>query len=164
MTTLLHALDKLGGNGWRLIVAGSGPDEAKYAALVDTLALRQSASFLGELTPNETEALLTAMDALVLPSFMEGMPYVILEAMASSLPVIATRINGIPEAAIDEETAILIPPGDTDALHVALKKLVPDPSRRRELGAQGRKRFEGMFTLRKHAAIMESFYQRLLLG
>ena len=103
-----------------------------------------------------------AVDILALPSFMEGMPYVILEAMAFSLPVIASRVNGIPEAVQDGETAILTPPGDTDALRAALTELMNDASRRQRMGRLGRERFEALFTLQDHIRTMEASYRQLL--
>ena len=77
-------------------------------------------------------------DVFALPSFVEGLPISLLEAMAMGLPAISTNINGIPEAIRHEETGLLIEPGDTDALADTILRLKAEPELRHQLGTAGR--------------------------
>jgi D-inositol-3-phosphate glycosyltransferase len=79
---------------------------------------------------------------LVLPSHFDSFPFVLLEAMASGLPVVATRVGGIPEVAIHGTTAVLVPPGDPPALAEAIGRVLADPALGARLGAAGRQRAE----------------------
>jgi glycosyltransferase involved in cell wall biosynthesis len=89
-------------------------------------------------------------DALVLPSWIEGLPLVVLEAMAHAKPVVATAVGGTPEAVVDGETGLLVSPRDAPALEAALARLLDDAGLRRRLGEAGRDRVERHF----HAAAM----------
>lgn len=88
----------------------------------------------------DVDALLAEADALVLPSWIEGLPVVVLEAMAHAKPVIATPVGGTAEAVADGETGVLVPPRDVDSLAAAIRELAADPARARRLGAAGRAR------------------------
>jgi glycosyltransferase involved in cell wall biosynthesis len=162
--TLLDAVTLLNEPGWKLFFIGTGEDQASYLARASEAGLQDHIEFLGELPATDLEKVLSAMDILVLPSFVEGMPYVILEAMASSLPVVSTPVFGIPEAAVDGETALLVPPGDAGALASAMGRLIRDDELRRMLGHAGRRRFEKLFTLDRHLDTMQRFYTEQLYG
>jgi glycosyltransferase involved in cell wall biosynthesis len=166
LAPLLEALAGIGPGevDWRLYVAGDGPDRGRFEARTDSLGLRDRVRFVGTLAPPDVERLLVASDLVAVPSFVEGLPYVILEAMACALPVVASDIYGVAEAAPHGDTALLVPPGDVDALRQALLALMLDPDRRRELGARARARFEAMFTLDRHIARIEAVYLELLAG
>jgi glycosyltransferase involved in cell wall biosynthesis len=157
---LLDALGGLRAAPWRLFVAGGGGRE-EYERLARSLDLDERVVFLGEIPEADVEKVLAASDILALPSFMEGLPYVVLEAMACSVPVAASRVDGIPEAAPDGEAGLLVPPGDSAALRGALARLVGDSRLRAALGRAGRERFEKLFTLERHMAKMESIYAEL---
>jgi glycosyltransferase involved in cell wall biosynthesis len=161
---LLDALGGLGDSRWQLLVIGTGEREAAYRGNVSERGFQDRVRFLGALTEGEVERVLCASDVLVLPSFMEGMPYVILEAMACSLPVIATHVDGIPEATPDGDSALLVPPGDAIALGDAIRRVADDEPLRTELGRRGRRRFDLLFTLDRHIARMESIYLELVTG
>jgi glycosyltransferase involved in cell wall biosynthesis len=77
----------------------------------------------------------------------DGIPNVVLEAMAAGLPVVATRVSGIPEAVVDQVTGLLVPPDDVSSLANALGTLFADPERRAALGAAGRERIAHEFTV-----------------
>ena len=162
MGILLDALGALRGGGWRLLVVGGGEERDAYEAVAREKGLRDKVEFLGELPESEVEKTLCASDLLVLPSFIEGMPYVVIEAMACSLPVVASGIDGIPEATPDGEAGILVPPGDADALRTGVARLLGDAPLRTRLGAAGRRRFERLFTLERHLEEMESMYADLV--
>jgi glycosyltransferase involved in cell wall biosynthesis len=88
-----------------------------------------------------------ALDLLVHPALMEGLGVSLLQASAAGVPIIASRAGGMPEAVADEETGLLVPPGDAPALRDALRRLIDDASLRRRLGDQGRARIEREFSV-----------------
>jgi glycosyltransferase involved in cell wall biosynthesis len=163
MQTLISALSQLGDKRWRLLIAGSGDDEAQFKRQAASSGVGERFVFLGPIHTGEIVELLAAGDVLVLPSFMEGMPYVILEAMAASLPVVATRINGIPEAVEDGVTGRLVPPGDADATRSAIAAVLDNRAMRQQMGQAGLERFQKLFTLEKHLALMQETYVDLLI-
>jgi glycosyltransferase involved in cell wall biosynthesis len=93
----------------------------------------------------DVPALLAGCDVFCLPSSAEGMPLVVLEAMAQGKPVVATAVGGTPELVVHGETGLLVPPGDVDALAAALAQLLADPERARRMGEAGRARVERDF-------------------
>ena len=106
---------------------------------------------------------LAVMDALVLPSlFGEGMPMVVLEAMAVGLPIIASRVEGVPEAVRDGQEGYLVPPGDVDALADALARVLCDRARAQSMGSAARSRQRAMFSDRAMASGVSQVYDRLL--
>jgi glycosyltransferase involved in cell wall biosynthesis len=86
----------------------------------------------------------------------DGLPTVILEAMASGVPVVATRVTGIPEAVEEGRTGRLLAPGHPEALAEALEELLTNPGLRRTMGAAGRKRAEELFDQRRNVALLAS--------
>ncbi len=161
---LFTALESLKDEPWRLFVVGDGEERAAYEQAVKDKALSGKVVFTGSLPAREVERVLSAVDVLIIPSRVEAFPYVLLEAMASSLPVVATRVYGIPEAALDRLTALLIEPGDVEGLAAAVLRLMHDRGLRRAMGGEARKRFEEEFTLEKHLSRMERLYIEALHG
>jgi glycosyltransferase involved in cell wall biosynthesis len=99
----------------------------------------------------------------VLPSYHEGMPMAILEAMSVGLPVISTKINGIPELVADGETGILVTPGDINALESAILKLLNEPETRSSMGEKGKARVETLFSIDVATTKLCQIYDELLL-
>jgi glycosyltransferase involved in cell wall biosynthesis len=147
-----------------LLVVGAGPDEAACRQLANDRGLAARTLFLGRRGADEIEELLAAADVLALPSTIEGLPYVILEAMASRLPVVAGRVYGVPEVVDNGVTGLLVDPVDIDAIASALDTLAADPALRRAMGDAGRARFEREFTLERQALTMQSIYETLVRG
>jgi glycosyltransferase involved in cell wall biosynthesis len=129
-----------------LEVIGDGPARPALERLARGLGLDDRVRFVGWKTPPEMPGLYRQLDAFVLPSRDEGMPNVVLEAMATGLPVVATRIAGNEELVIQGETGFLVPPEDSDTLATTLTTLVPDPSLREHMGAAGRALVEERYT------------------
>ena len=103
---------------------------------------------------------MNSLDVFVLPSFAEGTPNGIIEAMAHGIPVIATTVGGIPDI-IDAESGILVPPGDSAALAEAMATLANDPKRRNEMGAAARERHQKLFTPPVVVPLLLNVYQRV---
>jgi glycosyltransferase involved in cell wall biosynthesis len=117
---------------------------AELRSLVRDLGLSDNFHFVGDVT-NLSEYL-ARVDIFVLPSRSEGFSNAIIEAMAASLPVVATNVGGNAEAVIDAVNGFLVPSEDVDALSLAIRKLVCDPSRARTMGLAGRGLVEDKFT------------------
>ncbi len=106
---------------------------------------------------DDVDRVLRAGDVFVHPSRLEGLPLAILEAMAAGLPVVASRVGGIPEAVMDGETGVLVAPGDVDALASALRRVLETAGLASALGTAGRTRAERFFSVEA----MVSAYRRL---
>ena len=105
---------------------------------------------------------LLGLDVFVLPTRADNLPVAILEAMAVALPVVATRVGGIPELVVDGETGLLVEPDDPDGLRAALRSLLSDPALCSRLGSAGAHRVEARFDSRAVASRMVSLYERVL--
>jgi glycosyltransferase involved in cell wall biosynthesis len=103
--------------------------------------------------------LLAGCDVFCLPSFLEGLPLVVLEAMAQGRPVVASDVGGTPELVADGETGILVPAGDSDALRRGLAGVLGDPERARRLGAAGRTRALSTFSAEAMTARILRIYE-----
>ncbi|MDH3942569.1 MAG: glycosyltransferase family 4 protein [Anaerolineae bacterium] len=143
---LLQALAGLKDLPWELDVAGDGPLLAELEILAEQLSLTDRVNFLGWQEKPALAECYRSANLYVYPSRHEGMPNVVLEAMASGLPVIASRIAGNEELVLPGETGLLVPPEDVDALRDAVRELLPDAERRASMGARARKRVEEKYT------------------
>jgi len=121
----------------RLTLVGDGPDRAALETQVKEMGLN-NVSFLGYRGQSEVADLLQTADTFVLPSFAEGVPVVLMEAMASGVPVVATRIAGIPELVDHGKTGFLVPPGDVASLTKAIRWTLEDNAQRKAMGEMGR--------------------------
>ncbi|HEV7669284.1 MAG TPA: glycosyltransferase family 4 protein [Thermoanaerobaculia bacterium] len=126
----------------RFLIAGDGEHRAALEAKAGELGLAASGavSFLGRCGAPRVAGLLAGAAALVVPSTYEGMPLVVLEAMAAGVPVVASRVSGIPEVVVDGETGWLVPAEDPAALAAALAAVRADPAEAKRRGEAGRKR------------------------
>ena len=138
--TLIRALARVT-NPYSATIVGDGPDRP----LLAPAAAAAGVELAGE--RDDVPAVLAASDVFVLPSFSEGMPMSVLEAMAAGLPVVASAVGGVPELVDDDVTGLLVPPGDETALAGALERALGDMALRRRLGAAGRTRVEEHFAL-----------------
>lgn len=155
---VIHALARIADRPWHLVVVGVGPEHDGCVRLLEQAGLRERATFLGRLSGEDVERVLAVSDVLTLPSTQEGMPYVILEAMASGVPVVSTAVYGIPEMVVHGETGLLVEPGDGDGLSDALARLIDGPDERSRMGIAARRRFEELFTLDRQLRRIEALY------
>ena len=150
---LLEALFQVPGLG--LVVVGDGPERSRLEALAKRLSVSERVYFAGSQNKLETLMLMAACDFLVLNSTYEGLPHVVLEAMALGLPVVATAVGGTPEVVKDGETGILVPP-EGDGLIEALRRLVEDPEGRKAMAHAGQDWVRQQFSIEKMIQETES--------
>ncbi len=135
----LAALRQMGVEA-RLQIAGDGEHRAAVERTIAELGLADRVELLGRCDARRIAALLAGACCLAVPSIYEGMPLVVLEAMAAGLPVVASRVSGIPEVVVDGETGWLVPPETPAALAAALAALLADPREAARRGTAGRRR------------------------
>lgn len=160
---LLHAVDILQHvrPGLVTLIAGDGPLREQLTGYARAVELLDSGRvrFLGH--REDVPRLLVAADLLALPSRFEGLPNVVLEAMRSRKPVVATAAPGTTELVVDEETGLLVPIGDPAALARALLRVIDDPALGRRLGEAGRARVEAAFRADAMVERFASLYEEL---
>jgi glycosyltransferase involved in cell wall biosynthesis len=118
--------------------------------------------FTGTIPEHDMIALYHSVDVLVLPSHNEGLPYVVVEAMASGLPIISSTVGGLPEVIQHEETGLLVRPGDVQGLASAIAELVDDASKRKRMGDAGRSFAEAHLSSDACLAVLERFFDETL--
>jgi glycosyltransferase involved in cell wall biosynthesis len=150
---LLRALPAL--SGATLVLAGDGPERAALARLAASLGVADRVVFAG--WRRDVGALLAAADALVLPSRVEPLGNVIIEAWSAGCPVAAAAVDGPCELIEDGVDGVLAPREDVAALGAAIAGLLADPARARAIAAAGRRRYEAEFTEARVLALWRSF-------
>lgn len=138
--------------------AGNGVLESDLRAKVHSMGLQDRVRFLGY--RQDAPMLHRLFDLFVLPSYVEGLPLVLLEAMACGKPCVATRVAGSPELVEDETTGILVDAGDFRGLASAISRLLCDPGLRESMGGAGRKRVMAEFSLEESVSKMRLVYER----
>ena len=148
------------GLGCQLHIAGEGPLRDSLTGLAQSLGVSSHVSFLGQYY--EMPRFYRSLDVLVLPSIStEGLPLSILEGMATGLPVVSTRVSGIPEAVVDGVTGTLVAPRDAAALTAALEPFLRSRSLRRQMGRAGRRRVEREFSFELMASRIADVYREM---
>lgn len=150
-----------GYTNWHLMIAGNGPLKEELQANVERLGLEEKVTFLGHF--NNISMLMAAADILVLSSLWEGLPGVVMEAMASELPVVATAVGGTPELIEDGINGYLVEPEQPAELAVALKKIIDlTDEEKRAMGKAGRNKVQEKFHVDKMVKAYESLYHECL--
>jgi glycosyltransferase involved in cell wall biosynthesis len=142
------------------ILVGDGVFRPEFERLAQGLGLGSRVRFLGE--QDDIPSVLAALDLIVVPSASESLPNVILEAMAAGIPVVATRVGGIPEVVEHERTGLLVPQGDEDQLVEAIERLIRQPSLRTEYGCRARENALSCFQWDRVSSRFEDLYDDLL--
>ena len=143
-----------------LLVVGDGELREELRARVDGLGLSSRVHFLG--ARRDLGDLLAAIDLFVMPSLWEGLPLSMVLAMGAGLPVVATRVAGIPEVVQDGVTGLLVPPTDVPALGAALTRLASDPHLRLTLGTAAADFVRPRFGVDGYVRAVTGLYDRLL--
>jgi glycosyltransferase involved in cell wall biosynthesis len=142
---LLQAVAMLDHVDVMLNMVGAGSQEAAYRARVAELGIENRVSWRGRMAPKDMPQVYAHADVVVLPSIWgENQPVCLMEAMACGLPVVASRIGGIPDIVEDEREGLLFDPGDPRALADAVESLALAPELRAAMGAKGRERLSTM--------------------
>ena len=144
-----------------LNIAGDGSQRQKIAARAKALDVASRYRYHGVYThPEECRAFMESLDVFVMPSFTEGTPNSIVEAMACGKPIIASEVGGIPDM-LGDESGILVPPGDMKALAEAMLCLAQNPELRRTMGAAAKERYQRLFSPKVVVPLMVATYRRV---
>ena len=119
----------------KLVIIGEGNDRPKLEHLIKKHNLESHIILLGR--QKEIPKLLKSSDIFALPSLREAFGLVLTEAMFIPLPIVATKVGGIPEIVVDKKTGLLVPPADSSALSKAIKALITDPKKRASFASNG---------------------------
>ncbi len=144
--TLLRALKGVQGN-WRLVLIGDGSSRTHIESLAGELGIANRIEFLG--SRKDVPEILARTHVFALSTNWEGLPISILEGMRAGLPIVATDVGGISELVQSGQNGLLVPRSDTQALRIALERLVNDQSMRERFGRASRERYEADFTAQR---------------
>ena len=146
----------------RATVVGWGENSEGLEALAAELGVSDRVDFTGAIGQEEIRGHLESVDVFCLPSFAEGVPVSLMEAMAMELPVVSSRIMGIPELIEDGVSGRLIAPGNLEELTTVLEQLATDPDQRRRLGQAGRRKVVEQYGIeRSTGQLQELFSQQI---
>ncbi len=151
---LVEALARVRASGvaFKLTIIGEGPERSRIEAAVQRLGLKDLVSLPGAANESEVAEAISRADVFVLSSFMEGLPVVLIEALASGVPVIAPNVAGIPELVQDSVQGLLFQPSDWEGLSAALLKLISDKELRESLSRAGLQSIQGRFEIQDAVA------------
>lgn len=163
---LVQACARLRARGlvFTLLLLGEGPDRPRLEAAIAAHGLGEVVTLAGAVGQQRVRAELAQADVFVLPSFAEGIPVALMEAMSSGVPCVSTPVNGIPELIRHEQTGLLATPGDTDSLAEALGALITDPALRERLAIAGRRKVEHDFDLDRNVHALAAIFDGFLLA
>jgi glycosyltransferase involved in cell wall biosynthesis len=142
----------------RIVIAGAGGERDRLVALAGELGLSDQTIFTGNVAGGE--AILPAWDVAALSSTYEGLPNAILEALAWGVPVVATRVSGVPDIVADGVNGYLVPVGDAPALATGMLRLLDDPARAGAMGARGRAMIAADWSLERMVDRYATLYLR----
>jgi len=131
----------------KLVIVGEGPEKRELLEICDELKIKNSVSFFGRVSDEELERLYNSAGVLALPSLREAVPLVLLEAMASGCPVVATDVGGMGEVVRNGETGLLVKPRETDELAQAVIKVLSEEEETRMMILKAREVVKETFTL-----------------
>jgi glycosyltransferase involved in cell wall biosynthesis len=141
----------------KLTIAGGGEVDT-YRAMAASLGIAGQVTFTGWVSQDDARTLMVNSDALILPAYDEGLPLVILEALASRTAVICTPVGSIPEVLEDRATALFVTPGDETAIAAAIATLIDQPDFRQELATAGAALYDRLFTMEAFTLSVASLY------
>ncbi len=143
----------------KLLLCGEGPLKEDLLRETEALKISGCVKFLGN--RRDIPQIHRAIDAFVLSSIKEGLPIVLLEAMASGVPIITTDVDGNPEAVAHNETGLVVPARNPEALAKAMVEMRRDPARARAMGEKGKARVKELFTFEKMVNAYYKLYDEI---
>jgi colanic acid/amylovoran biosynthesis glycosyltransferase len=160
---LLEAIALLSGEGRdvRLRLVGDGPDSRQLQERARQLGIGEWVVFEGWRTQEELRQLYAASDLCVLSSFSEGVPVVLMEAMATGVPCVAPRITGIPELIRDGVEGLLVTPANAAELASAIGTLMDQPELRRQMAKSSRERIADQYELHKNVERLSKLFSQM---
>jgi glycosyltransferase involved in cell wall biosynthesis len=163
---LVAAIERLiqAGHNVLLRFVGDGPDRHTLAEMVRARNLEAHVVFEGAVNQDRIRSLYARADVFALASFAEGIPVVLMEAMAMEIPCVTTFITGIPELIDDGESGLLVAPSDDAALAAAIAKLIDQPQLRTQLGRNGRQAVMEKYDLGRNTERLAEIFRRRLAG
>jgi glycosyltransferase involved in cell wall biosynthesis len=161
---LVAAIDRLvhQGRSVHLRLVGDGPNRKRLESLIAARSLQRHVTLEGPYNYDRVQALYQQADLFALASFAEGVPVVLMEAMAMGIPCVATWITGIPELIRHGVDGWLVPPADEEQFADAIAQLMDDPELRRALGRSARERVKEKYELKQNVAHLAAIYERRL--
>ena len=161
---LIEAVARLASEGrrMRLQLVGEGPDRSALESQIIDCGLADTVCLEGALNQDQLIALYRESDTFALASLAEGVPVVLMEAMALEIPCVATRITGIPELITNEVHGLLVEPTDAEQLAAAIARLMDDPDLCRRIGSAGRLKIIEEYNLSKNMALLAKVFDRRL--
>jgi glycosyltransferase involved in cell wall biosynthesis len=144
-----------------LTIAGGGPEELRLRALVKQAGIERAVTFAGPAHGDAKARLLSQSDVLMLPSYSEGLPYALLEAMAAGAVPVVTPVGGIPDVVAHGETGFFVPVGDATSIASAIEQLAGDRRSLARMSAACRKRVAAAFSIERVARDFTSLYSIL---
>jgi hypothetical protein len=145
-----------------LVICGAGPEETALQRLIREKGMEHKVRMVGEVEPERMNKWMQASDIFVLASHTEGMPNVVMEAMACGLPVVATAVGGLPGAIGDCDGAVLVPPENIDELEKAIVKVINDNQLRTYMRIAARKRAEEQFGGKRNARLILDYLRKIV--
>ena len=160
---LLRAIDRLGGMtpAPTLTIIGKGDDEEGLKKLSEDLGIASRVTFAGSLDRKAVLERMSACSMVVVPSRIEPFGLVALEAAQVGCPVVASRVDGLPEVIADRQTGLLVPPDDVNALAASIMSIIGSPAEARRLGQQARDRALNSFSWDAYVSAFDALFRKL---
>lgn len=161
---LVEACAELSSRGidWTLDMIGDGPDRPAIESAVRRLGVESRVRLVGPVPAEELRARLASSEILIISSFMEGVPVVLMEAMAMGMPVLSTAVGGVPELVSDGVSGVLVAPGSSARLADGLERLAARRSEFDAMGRAGRDKIAAEFTIEETGRKMLALFERYL--
>lgn len=153
-----------GGPPHELWLVGGTPDEGVDEGAQVRAAADDAVRLIGPVPPEQMPKTYYEADVYCLPSWWEAMPFSVLEAMATGLPVVASDVGDVHEVVLHGVTGLLVPPGDVSALAAALHSVLVDEARREEFGRAGRRHVQERFSVRSSFAALEEVFEEVRIS
>jgi glycogen(starch) synthase len=160
LTALASIIDRF--PNIRLVVAGDGSARSALEQQAADLGLRQVVEFVGWVEPDEVPRLLNTATMVLLPSRREGLPLVAVQAALMARPIVATRVSGLPEVVVHQQTGWLVEKEDSRSLAEAIAFLLEHLETAIQMGQAARRRAQEVFSWRHCVAAYDALYQRLV--